>query len=108
MTGEADDASRLVRVIANNTLGGLATVLPVSKEEVRAKSAGLQTEIAILQANNTELGAEVATLHAENAADETLLTSLILQVNKLTPVSTSIAMPMPSSQCPAEPMRKFA
>ena len=106
MTGEAGDASRPARGIRNETLGGLATVLPASKAEVRAKNAGLQAELANLQANNTQLKAEVATLQAGNAAEETLLNNLVLQVNKLTPVSTSVALFVPSSQCLAETMRK--
>ena len=87
VTGELDGASRAVQGIANETLGGLATVLPASKAEVRAKDAGIQTQIASLQSENAQLTAEVATLQTENARDQATLNALVLQVNMLTPVS---------------------
>ena len=90
MTGQTEDASRLVQSITNQTLGGLASVLPASKAEVRVKDAGFQTQIAGLQSENVELSAQVANLQTENAQDEAALNSLVLQVNMLTPVSIDI------------------
>ena len=77
----------------NGTLGGLESVLPASKAEVRMRKAHLQTEIAGLQSKNANLTAKIVTLTAKNTAEQELIDAVINQVNKLTPVRSSSAMP---------------
>ena len=75
--------------INNGTVGRLASVLPASKAEVRSKDADLQAELANLRAKNVNLEAEVAVLNADHAQQQALIENVILQVNKIAPVSAS-------------------
>ena len=86
MLGDSANAA-LLGDITHTTLGGLATVLPASKAEVRNKDADLQTELTNLQARNANLKAEVAALTAGHAEVQAVIKTVIQQVNKITPVS---------------------
>ena len=55
---------------------------------MRITDAKLQTQISDLRAENTELRAEVVNLQAEHTDNEALLNAVVLQVNKLSLVST--------------------
>ena len=73
MPGDLSEAGRSLCGIQNVTLSSLESVLPASKAELRTKTTNLQTEITDVQAKNAE--------------DRVLINNLVIQVNKLTPVS---------------------
>ena len=87
--GGSDHDTSLLGGITNATVRGFDTVLPASQAEVRANDAVLQAELATLQATNANLTAEVVDLQAEQTQDQATLSTVISQVNKLTPVSIS-------------------
>ena len=89
MLGDSGNAA-LLGGITNATLGGLANVLPASKAEVRNKDADQQTELINLEAKNANLKAEVAALNADRAQKQAVIETVILQINKITPVSGRI------------------
>ena len=73
MLGVFGQAAEVVGNVTNQTLGRLETGLPASKAELKREFDKLQNDNAKLE--------------AEHAEDQALINSIVIQVNKLTPVS---------------------
>ena len=73
LVGVLGQAAEVVGGVTNQTLGSLEAGLPASKAE-------LHHEVGKLQIKNAQL-------EVQHAEEQALINTIILQVNKLTPVS---------------------
>ena len=88
--GDSNNAAQTLEGITNGTLGNLEGIFPPSKAELRYVAANLHADNADLQTEVASLEADNANLRVENTRIQALLNAVILQVNKLTPVSIRI------------------